>query len=303
MNQPYPQYPAPPAYPQQQPQYPAQPAPQQFQQPVQPQYPQAPQQPGYPVPPQQYGFPQQAPPQQPLATGSIDDFYNQPTTGGGPSISWKDKPVGTWYAGIVARDVTNGDIQQQTNFQTKQPEFYRDGRPKFTMKVPLTIDPAQHPEFPEGEASFYVRGQARDELSRAMSEAGASGAPKAGDYIVVVLVQRKPSGQGMNPSNVVQITYTPAAGASSPAPATPQPEVQQPAPQPVAQAPAPQGPPPPPPAQAPVAQAPVQQQPQPPAAPPAQQQQPPAPPAPPTALTPEQQQVMAQLAGGQQPAA
>ena len=232
----------------QQPFYPQAPGyPQGYPQQPQPQYPAAPQS---PYPPQQYQqpFPQQAPqaPAQPLAQGTLDDFYNQPTTGGGPSISWKDKPIGTTYMGVVARDVTNGDVQQQVNFQSKQPEFYRDGRPKFVLKVPLKDiaviqngQPFQAPEFAEngGEGTYYVRGQARDELARAMAEAGAQGAPKAGDVIVVSLVQRKPSGQGMNPSNVVQIRYQSAngqqvgqggAGAPSPAPApVQQPQVEQ----------------------------------------------------------------------------
>lgn len=208
------------------------------QQPVAPQYP-VPQQPQYPVQPapqypaQQFPAPQQAPqqPQVPLATGTIDEFYGQPSTGGGPSISWKDKPVGTAYAGIIARDVTNADIQQQTNFNTKQPEFYRDGRPKFVMKVPLKVQPSQ--EFPEGEATLFVRGRMRDELVRAMSEAGASGSPKAGDGIVVQLSGKKQSGQGLNPANEFTIQYMPASagGAGAPSPAPAPVVAQQPAPQ------------------------------------------------------------------------
>lgn len=281
MNYPAPQYPYPP-------QQPA--APQ-----AQPQYPGYPQAPGYPpqaqYPPQQYAPPQApAQPTVPLAQGTIDDFYNQPATGGGPSISWKDKPLGTTYAGFVARDVTRADIQQQVNFQTKQPEFYRDGRPKFVMKVPLKVQASA--EFPEGEAVYYVRGQARDELVRAMAEAGVEGAPQGGATIVVTLVQRKPSGQGMNPSNVVQIQYTPPGGAQ--APAMPQASAPQQAPQPVQQHAAPQVP------QQfvpqPAAQQPVQQ-----AAP--QQTVESAQPQPPSDLSGEQQALLARLTGGQQPGA
>lgn len=220
-------YPTQQPYPPQVQQYPPAPP----QQPQYPAYPQAPQQPGYQPQVQQYGqapgYPQQPQPQQPavpLAQGTIDEYYGQPSAGGGPSISWTDKqggqkPLGTTYGGIVARDVTNADIQQQTDFNTKAPLFYRDGRPKFAMKVPLKVQPSE--EFPEGEATWYVKGQARDELVRAMGEAGADGAPKAGAVIVITLVQRRPSGRGLNPANVVQVQYQPpsGAGASSPAPA------------------------------------------------------------------------------------
>lgn len=233
-QQPYgqPQFPG---YPPQQapaPQYPQQgypaPAPQQYAPPVQQPYAQP-----YP---QQYAAPQPAPQGPPPAAGTLDDFYNQPSASSGPSLSFKDKPIGTQYVGIVARDVTNADVQQQTDFNTKAPLFYRDGRPKFAMKVPLRLQPSS--EFPEGEASWYVKGQARDELVRAMAEAGATeAAPKGGVTIVVTLTGRRPSGAGMNPSNVFQVQYHPAqggTGAPSPAPVHPvaqQAPVQQYAPQ------------------------------------------------------------------------
>lgn len=312
------------------PQYPGQP----MQQPQQAYPPQA-----YPAqaPPQQFGgYPPQAPmgqpaqPSVPLAQGSLSDFYNQPSSGGGPSLSWTDKntqapkPIGTSYTGVVARDVTSADVQQQTDFRTQQPLFYRDGRPKFAMKVPLKLNPSQ--EFPEGEASWFVKGQAKDELQRAMSAAGADGAPKAGAVITVTLVQRRPSGQGMNPANIVQVTYQPAQGgqASTEAPspvAVPQsapaehqvaPQMGQPAPQYVqqptqqpAQQYAPQGQPVaqgyPQQGQAPVQQYAPQQVPQ--QAAPAQQGQAPAqgqagqPLALPQNMTPEQQALFAQITG------
>jgi hypothetical protein len=248
MNYPTPQY-------QPQQQYPQ--APQQFAPPApvqQPQYPQAPGQQGFAQQPQfqQPGYPQATPqpPVQPLAQGSIDDFYSQPSASGGPSISWTDAqggpmPVGTQYVGIVARDVTKADIQQQTDYNTKAPLFYKDGRPKFAMKVPLKVQPSQ--EFPDGEATWYVKGQARDELVRAMSEAGDDGAPKGGAAISITLVQRRATQRGLNPANVVQVQYRPPAGAGvaslAPAPQAPvqQPEQQAPAQQ-FAQQPAPQAP-------------------------------------------------------------
>lgn len=222
----------------QQPYYPQQP---QQGYPAQPQYPVAPQQ---PYPPQQapqqfqqpyaapYGAPQ-APqaPAQPLVQGTLDDFYNQPSVGGGPSLSWTDKqsnqpkPLGTTYTGIVARDVTHADVQQQTDFRTQAPLFYKDGRAKFAMKVPLKLQPSA--EFPDGEASWFVKGQARDELVRAMSEAGCDGSPKAGALITVTLVQRRNTGAGMNPANIVQVQYQPPQGAGQQASVQQQIPVQQ----------------------------------------------------------------------------
>lgn len=295
-------------YPVQQPGYPA---PQPPQQPIAPQYP-APQgyapppmgypaqqypaqQPGYPMPPQGYGAPQQ--PVQ-LATGSLDAFYSQPSVGGGAALKFE---VGTTHAGVVTREITGADIQQQTNPQNQQPAFFKDGRPKFVMKVPLQVQPTA--DRPDGLAQWYVAGAARDELARAMKAAGApDGPPEAGSVIQVTCTGTRPSGAGMNPSKVYQVLYQRPQGAA-PAQQPPAPQqqfqAQQPEPQHLH-------------SQLPTAQVPVQPQYQQPPAPqqfqapvpPPQMAQPAAPQFDPSQLPqldPAQQQLLAGLVGGQQP--
>lgn len=166
-------------------------------------------------------FPQQQP-QVVLATGNLDDFFGQPSVSGGPSWTFKDKPIGTSYSGIVARAVTNADIQQQTTPGAGQPATYRDGRPKWVMRVPMNVHTSM--DFPDGEATWFVTGQTRDELVRAMSEAGApAGPPEPGAAVQVTLVARKPSRTpGFNPSNQVSVRYSrPPGVAAAPASATP----------------------------------------------------------------------------------
>jgi hypothetical protein len=263
------QYPMPQAYPQQ----PAYPQPQQF-------APQYPVQQGYPAP-------MMAPPQQPLAQGSIDDFFNQPSAGGGKSLTFPNQQFGTRYIGIVTRALGTGDIQQQTNTQGV-PQFFKDGRPKFVMKVPLQMQPSA--AYPDGLATWFVKGQARDELVRAMAEAGApAGPPEAGSIIDITYTNDRQAGAGMNPAKQFAVVYTrPSGETSSPAPAA------QAAPAPVAQ-------PPVPPVYGQVPQQPPAQQYAPPATPQAPPQQPAAPvaqPQPPADLTQEQQALLAKLTGG-----
>lgn len=220
--------------PQQQPQY--APPPQQYQQ---PQY--APQ-----YPPQQGYAPQYAPqqppppPAQPLAQGSLDDYYSQPSTGGGGGLKFtgpNNQPlINQSYLFRVARPVTNGDIQQQTD-QNNKPLTFKDGRPKFVMIVPAELlEPS--PNHPEGLAKWYVKGAARDELVRSMAEAGApEGPPEMGAVIRVTLTGTRPSGPGMNPAHVFAVQYWRPEGAAS-APAQQAAPVEQPAPvQQYAQAP------------------------------------------------------------------
>jgi hypothetical protein len=264
----YPQQPPMPQYPQQPPAYPA---PQGYPQQPAPAYPQ-----GYAQP--QYAPP--APPAQPLPTGTLDTFYQQPSASGGPSYKFMDAnrqpQIGKSYEGFVARPVTDGDVRAQTD-QSGNVQTYRDGRPKFVMVVPMQVQPSQ--EFPEGQAGWWVKGQARDELARAMAEAGApAGAPEAGAFIRVTLVSVRPI-PGRNPAYQYRVDYARPGNAAP----VPQP-VQQPVAAPVMQqAPAPQ------PMQQPVPQVPVPQQvpaPAPAAAAPAA-----------AGFTPEQQALFAKLTG------
>lgn len=199
------------------PQYPG--YPQQAQQPVQQPYappayaPPAGAPGGYP--PQGYPPVQQ---QAPLAQGTLDDFYNQPSSGGGPSLKFEQ--LNTRYVGIVSRPLGPGDVQQQTDTQGR-PLTFRDGSPKWVMKVPLQMQPSA--QYPDGLAQWYVKGGARDELSRAMAAAGApTGPPEQGAIIDITFVSTRNSGAGMNPAKVFQVVYTRPqdAGAASPAPAS-----------------------------------------------------------------------------------
>ncbi|GLW32255.1 hypothetical protein [Actinoplanes regularis] len=318
--QPQQQYPAQAQYPGQppMPQYPQQPQ-QGYPAPAQPAYPQQPyaqpQQPQFPVqqpyPPQGYGAPQYGQPQQPPAPPmppvGLDDYWSQPSSGGGPSIKWKDNLnnplIGKYVEGFIARPITDADIRPQTN-NTGVVQTYRDGRIKAVMVLPLTV--AQSEEFPEGQAGWWVKGQARDELARAMAEAGApAGAPESGAWIRITLVgvrpipnmspafqfrveYRRPNGAAPAAQQVATATGAPAIQAT-PVPqanfapaqqvqvgAQPMPQVQQPAPP--MQQPAP--------GLAPAAAAP-------------QQASAPAPAVPPAGFTPDQAALFAQLTGGQ----
>ncbi|MCO7192309.1 hypothetical protein NH602_04635, partial [Pseudonocardia sp. McavD-2-B] len=216
MTQPYaPQMPGMPqqGYAPQQPQQPAYPG--AYQQPADP-YGQQPYPGGYPAQPQQPYAPQMpggyAPQQQPqgpppgAAAGSLDAFFAQPSVGGGKSLSFKDKPIGTEYIGIVSRAVGAGDVEHQTIPGTQNLAYFRDGTPKFVMKVPMNVPAAG--EHPDGKAQWYCQGSARDELLRAMNAVGApAGPPEAGALVRVKLTGTRPSGPGKNPSNIYEVTY------------------------------------------------------------------------------------------------
>jgi hypothetical protein len=175
--------------------------------------------------PQGYSNPSavQAPAQ--LANGTLEDFYNQPTGGGGPSVTSKffnKRPQGSWLQMSVIRDVTNSDVRQQTTPQGV-PQTFKDGKPKFVLIVKVMVtgssDGTHVTEFPDGEASIWVKGVLADELRRAMTAAGdPSGYPKADAQIVMQSAGEQASRTpGFNATKLYKLQYgAPAASALPP---------------------------------------------------------------------------------------
>ena len=172
----------------------------------------APQQ-GY-APAPQYG--QQAPMQPPvpqgppLPQGTLDDFYNQRSVGAGKGLSWSQKPDGYTYVGVVTKTPGNGDVfvDTQPAAQGGQPKQNRDGSYKYVLQVQLRIawmDQFQQFTYPEQDARLFLRGGLRDEVTRAMHEAGDEGVPKEGALIIVTLTGRKPGQQIA--TNVFAVEY------------------------------------------------------------------------------------------------
>ena len=248
---------------------------------------------------QQNGQQGQQAPQLP-ADASIADFYDQPSTGGGRSVAGYFDTPGLWLTATIARDVTKADLRPDTIPGTSQVRTYGDDRLRYVLIVPLNVtggNGAWQEYFSDGRGALWLRGGIRDEMWRAMQEAGvqpdAQGRPvppEGGAQISLFFKSTRPvkgqGGQKLNDAKVVEARYTrPAPGVNGAAsqadegynapqayaaPVAPQ------APAPVApQAPAPvmQGPP------APPVQAPVMQGPPPMQGPPAPPVQgPPAPP-------------------------
>jgi hypothetical protein len=155
----------------------------------------------------------QSAPSQPLAQGTLDDFYNQ-RTASGAGLNTVFKATGTQVTVQVARDLNNADVQQMTDFQTKQPKFYKDGRPMYQLVIPVLIQ--GHPDFPTGEATWYVKGKVKDELLRAMGAANAgTTVPQGGAILTIVYTRDVPQRNGLNPAKEFSVTYIPPQGAQA----------------------------------------------------------------------------------------
>jgi hypothetical protein len=159
----------------------------------------------------------------PLAQGTLDDFYNQ-RTASGAGLNTIFKQVGTTVTVQVTRDLNNADVQQMTDFQTKLPKFYKDGRPMYQLVIPVKLGQPT-PEFPSGEATWYVKGKVKDELLRAMGAANAgTTVPQGGAILTITYTRDVPQRGGLSPAKEFSITYVPPQGAQ----AAPQLPVEQP---------------------------------------------------------------------------
>lgn len=139
----------------------------------------------------------------------MQDFWDQPGGGGGDSLTWKT--IGQEYAGFVVRDVTRADLIVDTDPVTKVVKTYSDDRIRKSLKV--TLEVPQSAQFPEGRAAWYVRGNDKDEMVRAMQVAGYGlddkgnpETPKQGDFVHIRYDHDRPSRMG-NAAKIKNVFY------------------------------------------------------------------------------------------------
>jgi hypothetical protein len=212
----------------QQPGYPQQPAQPGYAPQGQPQgyFPPAPQ--GYAPPnpyPQQYApQPQFAPPAPApvLARGTLEDYLDQPSVGGGQSVTkyFKGRPQNSWIQFRVTRHLTNSDVRQQTD-NDDRPATYKDGKPKFVLVIQVEVfasDSGYHTQiFEAGEGSLWLKGITSDALKSAMSQAGIPNpdatlkSGKIGGSVITMVSagEKQPNNPKYSATKLYNFTYVP----------------------------------------------------------------------------------------------
>ncbi len=144
--------------------------------------------------------------------GDVDE--REPAAGG---KSIRLEP-GQSIAAIVARTLSNADVRQSVDYTTKAPQFFQDGAPKMVMVVPLRVNPT--PDYPDGQAGWWVKGRTREELCRAMQTAGvppqANGKmppPEEGALITITCTGTR-NVPNMSPAKIYEVTYQRPASAN-----------------------------------------------------------------------------------------
>lgn len=147
-----------------------------------------------------------------MTAPSLESFF---AGGGGKSVSWKDKPIGTTVSGTVT---AVHPPQQQTDPVTQEKQFKKNGEPKVSVRVDLATserDPADPED--DGSRGLYVQGWMQGAIGDAIRKAtGAPGAPQIGAQITVTLSEREPNTNPvLNPINKFTATYVPPAAAAT----------------------------------------------------------------------------------------
>lgn len=133
-----------------------------------------------------------------------------------PSVSFKDKPIGTTYTGVVTKAP---ELVQARDYESGQPAFWSDGNPKMTVVTTLEIN---------GE-ELNLWAAKPSALFRAIADAQkAAGAQvQVGGTLTVTFSGEKPNEKNprLNPQKLYTVTYQPpnafgeAAPQAAPAPA------------------------------------------------------------------------------------
>lgn len=141
---------------------------------------------------------------------------------GGGAPSAKFAAFGDTYAGQIVERPT---VQQQRDFQSGEPKFWKDGNPMMQLVVTIATQQrdASKPD-DDGHRRLYVKGALKAAVQQALKAAGAKGLEVGGVLSVTYTHDGEQSNPKMSAPKQFKVTYTPAATAalSTPDPA-PQP--------------------------------------------------------------------------------
>lgn len=119
-----------------------------------------------------------------------------------PSLSFKDKPLGTSYSGVVTAQPS---LVQSRNFDSRQPEFWPDGNPKMTVATNLRLDSGEEVCLWASKPSAMFRAIAD------AAKAAGTGPVAVGGRLTVSFSGEKPdpAKPHLNPQKLYTVTYQP----------------------------------------------------------------------------------------------
>jgi hypothetical protein len=148
---------------------------------------------------------------------------------GGSVPSAKFETHGDTVTGVIT---DTPEVRPQTDFDSGQPLFWDDGKPKMQLVVTLATDqrdPGNADD--DGTRRVYVKGKLQQAVAQAVRKAGAKGLEVGGTLTVTYVGDDEPKRKGMSGAKLYTAEYTAAASAflaTGELPAQPQPAPTQP---------------------------------------------------------------------------
>jgi hypothetical protein len=129
-------------------------------------------------------------------------------SGGVRSASFKQ--IGDSVTGFILRPP---EVQQIRNFDSGQPEYWPDGKPKMQIRAVLMTE-ERDPADPEdsGERAVYIRANVQRAVAQAVRQSGAKGLEVGGKLMVKYTGDGKASKRGFNPPKLYEAKYRAPTG-------------------------------------------------------------------------------------------
>lgn len=124
-----------------------------------------------------------------------------------PSVSFKDAKVGDSFTGTI----TDLETAQVRNYDSGEPEFWDDGKPKLQIVVTLAtdyIDPTL--EGDDGTRKVYLAGQKLTAAKQAMKEAGIQKLEKGFKFTIAYVGSKPSSNKKYNDVKLYGISIVPS---------------------------------------------------------------------------------------------
>lgn len=155
---------------------------------------------------------------------SADQFL----AGGTKSASFKDKPIGFGYTGVIVEDPK---VSQQTDPDSGELEYWPSGEPKWQLVVKIRTGLREAPD-DDGVRAIYVKGKSlTDGVKKAVQEVGGGSLKRGGTLTVTYAGDGpQPAKSHHNKPKLYTVTYVPPVvdpaqaqffGDGSPVPAGP----------------------------------------------------------------------------------
>lgn len=131
---------------------------------------------------------------------------------GGGAPSMKFPAIGTSIKGTISE---KPDVQQVRDFQTGEPQFWPDGKPRQQIVATLATD-LRDPQISDDDGSrrVFIKGQMIKAVREAVKKSGAKGLEVGGLLEIVYTGDGERKGN-MSPPKLYAATYTPASAATA----------------------------------------------------------------------------------------